>query len=312
MAVIERTIEREGFDLIWVGGAKMLVYSRRIKNVPAFGDVADDGVRENWSQMWASRSPASFVRRWRDYASTRRFQTAYFQHCRVINVVTEEDRASILSQLPGLDVCVINNGVDAEYFRSHGVEADVPTVVFEGSMNFSPNAEAALYFCREVLPLLREVEPRARVLVVGNKPTDEVKAVAGPDVEVTGFVEDVRPYLDRAWVFVCPLLSGTGIKNKILQAWSMQKPVVATSISTGGLVDASANLIVADGKRAIADAILRLFTDQAQRKLLGDRGRATVAQHYSWEAKARQMESVLVKVAGARPAARTPASARTD
>src|SRR5687768_3953468 len=122
-------------------------------------------------------------------------------------------------------------------------------------MGFTPNAEAALHFCREVLPLVREAEPRVRMLVVGNRPTPEVNALAGPGVEVTGFVPDVRPYLDRAWVFVCPLLSGAGIKNKILQAWSMQKAVVATSISTGGLVtEGGANLIVADGKREFADA----------------------------------------------------------
>jgi len=312
MEVIERTLAREKFDLIWVGGAKMLVYSRRITTIPALGDVADDGVKDNWSQMWASRSPATFARRWRDYASARRFQLAYFRHCRVINVVTEEDRASLLAQMPGLEVSVIHNGVDAEYFQSRGSEADVPTLVFEGSMNFTPNAEAALYFCREVLPLVRETEPRARVLVVGNKPTAEVSTLAAPDVDVTGFVDDVRPYLDRAWVFVCPLLSGTGIKNKILQAWSMQKAVVATPISTGGLIDAGANLVVADGKRAFADAILRLFADRNQRRVLGERGRATVVQHYSWEAKARQMEAVLAKVAGPRPPVRTPAPARTD
>ncbi len=312
MAVIERTLEREHFDLIWVGGAKMLVYSRRITSVPALGDVADDGVKDNLSQMWASRSPATFARRWRDYSSTWRFQMAFFRHCRVINVVTEEDRASLLRQMPGLEVSVIHNGVDAEYFHSRAGEALVPTLVFEGSMNFTPNAEAAMYFCREVLPLVREVEPRARMLVVGNKPTAEVTALAGPGVEITGFVPDVRPYLDQAWVFVCPLLSGAGIKNKILQAWSMQKPVVATPISTGGLVDANSNLIVADGKRAFADAILKLFADQALRKLLGDRGRATVVQHYSWEAKARQMEAVISQAAGPRPPVRTPAWARTD
>ncbi|HUR29191.1 MAG TPA: glycosyltransferase family 4 protein [Planctomycetota bacterium] len=312
MAVIERVLARERFDLIWTGGAKMLVYSRRIANVPVFGDVADDGVRENWSQMWASRSPASFVRRWRDYASTRRFQIAYFRHCRVVNVVSDADRDSLLEQMPGLEVCVIHNGVDTEYFTPRGNESADPTVVFEGSMGFSPNEEAALYFCREVLPLVREASPGARVLIVGNKPTAEVKAVAGPGVEVTGFVDDVRPYLDKAWVFVCPLLSGTGIKNKILQAWSMKKAVVATAISTGGLVDADANLIVADGKRAFADAVLALFADPARRQLLGDRGRATVLQHYSWEAKARQMESAMAKVAGAKAAARTPVQARAE
>jgi glycosyltransferase involved in cell wall biosynthesis len=312
MAVVERTLQRVDFDMVWTGGAKMLVYSRRVPDVPVLGDIADDGVKDNWTQMWASRSPLLFLRRWRDFTSTRRFQLAYLPHCRMVNVVAEEDRRSLLRQLPDLDVSVIHNGVDADYFQPGEPESDVPTIVFEGAMGFTPNAEAALYFCREVLPLVREVEPRARMLVVGNKPTPEVSALAGPGVEVTGFVPDVRPYLDRAWVFVCPLLSGSGIKNKILQAWSMQKAVVATSISTGGLMDVESNLLVADGKTAIAAAILRLFQDKDERVRLGERGRATVVQHYSWAAKARQMEAVLSKAAGPRPPSRAAAPAGAE
>jgi glycosyltransferase involved in cell wall biosynthesis len=247
------------------------------------------------------------LRRWRDYVSTRRFQQAYFRHCRVVNVVAEDDRASLLRQLPGLEVSVIHNGVDAEYFHSEAKEAELPTLVFEGSMGFTPNAEAAVYFCREVLPLIREREPRVRMLVVGNRPTPEVTALSGPGVEVTGFVPDVRPYLEQAWVFVCPLLSGAGIKNKILQAWSMRKAVVATSISTGGLIDVEANLVVADGKRELADAILALFADAPKRRTLGERGRATVVEHYAWSAKARQLETVLETVAGSRSAQRVNA-----
>lgn len=312
MAVVESTLEAGGFDLIWVGGAKMLVYSRRASGVPAMGDIADDGVKDNWTQMWASRAPGVFVRRWRDYTSTKRFQAAYLPHCKVVNVVAEEDRQSLLRQLPALDVSVIHNGVDSDYFQPREPEADVPTIVFEGSMGFTPNAEAALYFCREVLPLVREEEPRARMLVVGNRPTPEVSALAGPGVEVTGFVPDVRPYLDSAWVFACPLLSGSGIKNKILQAWSMRKAVVATTLSTGGLMDVESNLVVADGKTAIAAAIVRLFRDPAERRRLGERGRETVVQHYSWAAKARQMEAVLTRAAGPRPPSRAAQTAGAE
>lgn len=299
MAVIEELAARERFDVLWVGGAKMLVYSRRMPQPPALGDIADDGAKDLWTQMWASRSPLTFARRWRDYVATRRFQTAYLRHCRAINVVAEEDRVSILRQVPGAKVAVIHNGVDAEYFTPSAARDPVPTLVFEGSMGFTPNAEAAQFFCREVLPLILLAEPRTRMWVVGNRPTNEVLALAGASVEVTGFVPDVRPYLDRAWVFVCPLLSGAGIKNKILQAWSMELPVVATRLSTGGLVDADANLVVADGARAFADAVLRLFADERQRSELGRRGRATVLQHYAWTAKARQMETLMLEVANA-------------
>lgn len=307
MAAVERTLARESFDLLWVGGAKMLVYSRRVPSIPALGDIADDGVRDGWTQMWASSGPLTFLRRWREYVSTKRFQIAYLPHCRVVNVVTEEDSASLLRSSPELKVSVIHNGVDVDYFQSAAGESPLPTLVFEGNMGFTPNAEAAVYFCREVLPLIREREPRVRMLVVGDRPAPEVLALKSPGVEVTGFVPDVRTYLDQAWVFVCPLRSGAGIKNKILQAWSMQKAVVATSISTGGLLDAGANLVIADGKRELADAILRLLADGPLRRSLGERGRATVVGHYAWSTKARQLEALFSAVARPRSSTREPA-----
>jgi glycosyltransferase involved in cell wall biosynthesis len=123
-------------------------------------------------------------------------------------------------------------------------------------------------------------------------------------------VDDVRPRLDAATVFVCPLLSGAGIKNKILQAWAMEKAVVATARSLGGLrAVPEENVLVADGRRAFADAVLRALADEELRQRLGRNGRATVLEHYAWESKAEQMDAVLHRVAGRGPAQDTGRSA---
>jgi glycosyltransferase involved in cell wall biosynthesis len=216
----------------------------------------------------------------------------------VCNVVAESDRKSILQHLPGLEVSVIHNGVDAEVFAPSGTPPLFPSVVFEGSMGFPPNAEGAVHFCREILPLIRASRPAVHTTIVGSDPRPEVLQLANGHVEVTGFVPDVRSYLERASVFVCPLRSGAGIKNKILQAWAMKKAVVATPISCGGLVvEPDRNILVAETNRDFADAVLRLLGDEALRNRVGERGRATVLEHYSWGAKARQMERTLLRVA---------------
>jgi sugar transferase (PEP-CTERM/EpsH1 system associated) len=299
-AAIESTLAREKFELVWISGAKMLVYTARLRGIPVLGDVADDGVQDTLSALRNSRNPRQLALRLRDYWVTRRFQLEYFRHFAVCNVVAEADRQSILKLLPGLDVCVINNGVDANYFAPDATPASGRSVVFEGSMKFAPNAEGAVHFCREILPLIREREPNVTVTIVGADPRPEVRALANESVHVTGFVPDVRPYLAQASVFVCPLLSGAGIKNKILQAWAMEKPVVATPISCGGLVlDPGRNLIVAEGRREFADAVLRLFAEPKLREELGRAGRRTVLDHYAWSAKARQMEQALQRTAKA-------------
>jgi glycosyltransferase involved in cell wall biosynthesis len=107
-------------------------------------------------------------------------------------------------------------------------------------------------------------------------------------------VEDIRPFLDRATVFVCPMRMGAGIKNKILQAWAMEKPVVATSTAIGGLrASPGENIVVATGPKAFAGAVVALLRDPSARQHLGKHGRDTVLTFYSWEQQARTFEHVL-------------------
>jgi glycosyltransferase involved in cell wall biosynthesis len=259
--------------------------------------MADDGARDAKSQLKGSRGPAMVARRALDYVKFHRYQRAVLPHVSVCNMVSQADRLSIQESVPGLEVSVISNGVDSEYFRSRGAAKQPRSMVFEGSMDFPPNADAARYFCREILPLVVAAEPRASLTLVGKAPGPEVRGLSGERVRVTGFVDDVRPYLDRAEVFVSPLISGSGIKNKVLQAWAMELPVVATPISTGGLSAAAGrNILLAETPADFAASVLRLFEDPELRRELGRNARATVLEHSSWEAKAQAMERVLMRV----------------
>jgi glycosyltransferase involved in cell wall biosynthesis len=298
-ATIHEAVWNEGYDLIWASGAKMLVYTRRLHGVPVLADVADDGVLDARKQLARARTPRQLALRTRELISVRRFERAYFPHAAAVSVVAEDDRSSILDLLPSLDVPIVNNGVDHEYFVPlDGVKKDA-SMVYLGAMNFLPNAEGSVYFSRQVLPLILSEVPEASFTIVGKDPAPEVLELAGDHVKVTGMVDDVRPWLDAATVFVCPLLSGAGIKNKILQAWAMEKPVVATSISCGGLrIFDGENILVADGKREFADAVLRLMRDPELCRRMGKAGRETVTAHYSWQAKAAEMDTILADVAG--------------
>ena len=225
---IESTLQGAAFDLVWVSGDKMLVYSLRL-DLPVLGDVADDGARDAKSQFKKSRGLATSARRGIDYVKFQRFQRSVLPHVSVCNMVSEADRRSVLESVPSLEVSVVSNGVDSDFFCSQGTAKQACSIVFEGGMDFPPNADAAVYFCREIFPRILEDEPKAKLTLVGKGPGPAVRELAGENVEVTGFVDDVRPYLDRSEVFVCPLVSGSGIKNKVLQAWAMGLPVVATS-----------------------------------------------------------------------------------
>jgi glycosyltransferase involved in cell wall biosynthesis len=298
-----QALRPETFDVVWTGGIKMLVYSHRLAGVPVLGDVADDETGPARARLARAKGLADYLRKARDLSKITRYQRHFFRHLDVCTVVAEGDRDAIAALNPGLDVRVVSNGVDHEYFAPSGDAEEERTLVFEGNMGFEPNVEGVVYFAREVLPLVLRGEPRTKLWIVGKDPAPAVRELASDAIRVTGVVDDVRPYLARGSIFVCPLISGTGIKNKILQAWAMAKCVVATSKSCGGLVlEPDRNLIVADGAEALSRTILALFADPARRRALGARARDTVLEHYTWERKSAQMEAALVAAAGARRA----------
>ncbi len=204
------------------------------------------------------------------------------------------DRAALQDCDRGMRVWCIPNGVDTEYFAPDGGISDGRTAVFTGVMNYRPNRDAAHFLCKEIFPRVREVVPDVQVRLVGANPPDDVRALAGNGVTVTGTVPDVRPFIHRAAVYVSPLRFGTGVKNKVLAALAMGKAVVATPESCAGLdVTSGEHLLVGESPDALAAHIVALLTDPSRRCLLGSAGRKLVVQKYQWTALAKQLEELL-------------------
>ncbi len=180
---------------------------------------------------------------------------------------------------------MIPNGVDLEFFRRDpGVAVEPDSLVFTGDMGYEPNRDAALFFVDEVLPLV-QARVAVRVYLVGKGAGAELKSRAGENVVVTGFVDDVRPYLDRAALYVAPLRFGSGIKNKVLEAMAMEKAVVGTALSFDGIAvsDGVECLKSGESSQELADKIVALLADPGLRAQMGARARATVERQYSWE-----------------------------
>src|SRR5208282_624807 len=138
--------------------------------------------------------------------------------------------------MPGVLVRVIANGVDVEYFHPSGLPRMPHEIVFSGNMSFPPNIAACLWFADHVFPRICRALPAAHWTIVGSQPHACIQHLASrPGISVTGWVPDIRPYLEQASVYVSPLVSGGGIKNKILEAWAMQKAVVSTPLGCAGI-----------------------------------------------------------------------------
>lgn len=213
-----------------------------------------------------------------------------------VAVVSAGDRDALREVAPLLDPVVIPNGVDAGAY-SPGEGRDRDAVVFSGAMDYPPNVAAAEFLVRAVMPAVWESEPRAHLWLVGRSPSPAVAALAEGRVTVTGEVTEMQPWLRRAAVYACPMVSGTGIKNKLLEALACAAPVVCTPLACRGL-DAvpGEHLVVADDAATLAAEITRLLADDGAAARLGDAGRRYVLEHHTWDATARRFEALYEEV----------------
>ena len=241
-------------------------------------------------------SHAYFAEQWR---RMQRFEQA---ECRRFDqvVAVSPDDARLLEAEYGLHgVTDVPTGVDVEYFRPDGAaEREPMSLVFTGSMDWMPNEDGIRWFVDEVLPRIHAVNPGVTVTVVGRNPPPAIQALAGrdPRVRVTGTVPDVRPYLQRAAVFVVPLRVGGGTRLKIFEALAMECALVTTTVGAEGLpVQAGTHALLADEPQAFATAVLHLLAEPDEAARLGRTGAEFVRAHFGWDRVAR----VFAEQAGA-------------
>jgi sugar transferase (PEP-CTERM/EpsH1 system associated) len=222
--------------------------------------------------------------------------------------VSDADVRTFAQLYPGAlraPVHVVRTGVETDFFTPAPAEAVRTHMVFTGSMDWLPNEDAMTYFCREILPRVRQVEPDATLSIVGRAPTPAVRKLAEiPGVEVTGRVDDVRPHIARAAVYVVPLRIGGGTRLKIFEAMSMAKAVVSTTVGAEGLpVTHGRDIEIADEPSRFAHACVRLMRDAATRRALETAARQLVVDHYDWSAVAQDFERALLSAANREPMA---------
>jgi GT2 family glycosyltransferase/glycosyltransferase involved in cell wall biosynthesis/tetratricopeptide (TPR) repeat protein len=228
-------------------------------------------------------------------AGTKKRELATYAAADAVLVVTEEDRAALLAELPEADVHVVPN-VHEPGVEDPSSPGDRDGLLFVGNFRHPPNADAVGWLCTEILPLVRRELPDVRLTVVGDVPPPAVQAFAGDRVEVTGWVPVLEPYLASHRLSVAPLRFGAGMKGKVGEALAHGVPVVTTAIGAEGMVDGTpedSGLAVADDPQAFADAIVRLVRDDAAWSRLAEAGRAHVARRYGRAPAAAALERLL-------------------
>lgn len=238
------------------------------------------------------------IHKLRDWLTWRRmlaFERRWVQRFSTCVAVSDGDAALLRQMSPSTDVHVVPNGADSAYFTPPGNQRRTDTLLFFGTLSYSPNADGLVWFCRHVLPRIREARPEVEVEVIGLDPPRRVLDLDRlPGVQVTGFVADIRTKLWSATMSVVPLRIGGGTRLKILESLAAGCPVVSTSIGAQGLaLVPGEHLLLADTPDGFADRVVDLLDSPALQQELSQRGRSVVQEAYDWSIIAQQFESLL-------------------
>ena len=310
LAQVRQALQTFQPDAVIVGGLNLLPYFSVMREVVSVWYAADELAWHHLTQIQL-RTPATWGRV-REALIEGMYERAYAPLIDRAWVVSDSERRAMRGIAGVRHVDVLPNGVDGTVYAPSTVTPEPRTAVFWGRLDFGPNVQALEWFCREVWPLVRQRVPDARFTIVGFHPTEPVRALASRDgISLLANLPDLRAEVCRHAVVVLPFVSGGGIKNKLLEAAAMARPIVGTPRACDGLLGLEAGpLRVATTASAMAEALTALWADEESARSLGVRARQWVEANHSWSAVGATAAEILQAAKEHRPPVRLQVSAR--
>ena len=290
---VRNLLERHEIDLILAEFSQMASFDFP-PDIPLVIDqhnVEFDLIRRMAKQSpWSARKVYNLL----EAAKFRREELKALGAASLVTATSKRDADLMESLVPGLQTRIVENGVDAEAFRNPGKTPTPNTVVFVGAMHYFPNVDAMHFYMQRIHPILARKAPTIRVLFVGGRPSETLRQYESEQVKVTGFVEDVRPYMHEASAFIVPLRMGGGTRFKVVEALAAGTPVVSTSIGSEGIpVENERELLLADEPEDFANAVVRVLRTPQLAESLRTNGLDFVKKNFDWRRIGDKLNNAL-------------------
>ena len=323
---VEDAIEGEGFDLVQIEGLESApslanVISKRNRPPIVYDTFNAEYQLQKRAFQTDSRNPSRWAAALYSLVQWQRLASYEKWLCNAVDAVTvvsKEDKEAILTLAPEAKVTVVPSGVDIERYtpeRSKPVGAGSPhpgslhpyqreqkNILFTGTMDYRPNIDAMKWFCAEIFPVVLQQMPDAHLWIVGRDPAPVIKRLAGPNVTVTGEVEDDLPYFHRTNIFVLPMRYGGGVRLKLLQAMSCGLPVVSTPAGLEGVsVRDGENVVTANNSKEFANKVVQALENPELAGSIGMNARKKVEESYSWESVLKPLQGLYDSLLTERP-----------
>lgn len=271
-----------------------------VRKIISCHDSPTLGSRRRMDLMDAS---LQWGKQWIEYRHMRMLEFHLYRSVDRVLTLTDQERFDLLEEDSTLGITTVRPGLSSQMFSPI---ADLPKehcIIITARFSSDQSQYGCLWFLRSVWPILRRQDSEVKLYLVGRDPSAAMRRHARRDerVIVTGAVEDLRPFLAKSKVYVCPVLSGSGVRGKILEAMAMNLPVVSTSLGAEGIpVDQGSNGFIADAPEVMAGFISMLLEDQTKAELMGKRGRNAVETYFNWDESVDRLEQVLHEVVSKR------------
>ena len=299
---IRRLASEQYYDLLVCDFLQPSLNVRNIKNYPSLlfqHNVESMIARRHFE---SAKNPLSRLFWWVQWQRMRRYERETCAKFDGIVAVSEQDKNLLEREFGARNVLTIPTGIDTEFFSPNEDNVEKNSLVFTGSMDWLPNEDAILFFAREILGKIKLQVPGVKLTVVGRNPSrrlvKELKQY--PEIEVAGWVEDVRPFISRHALYIIPLRIGGGTRIKVYEAMALGKAIVSTAVGVEGLpLKDGEHVVLADGAVAFAQAIVKLLRQDEFREALALRGMDFVRRNFSWGKAAEVFADACRKIAEA-------------
>ena len=291
---LHRAILQHRADVVQLEYTQMAPYHADFERIGMFLFEHDVAFQSVWRSLKGLRDPAIWVRHFHEYLRLLRFEKRIVREFDAVQVCTASNRRYLASFVgngtPIVDGLRAGVDVAAYYYVDEGRQPD--TILFLGNLRHVPNQEALDFFISKVFPDVRRERPAAKLIVVGAQaPPGYEHRLVQPGVEFVGRVDDVQDVLSTYAVFVCPILSGSGVRVKLLEAFAAGIPVVSTKIGAEGLADPGADFLeIADDPAQFAHHVCELLSDSERGRAMAQRARREVEQDWDMAILTKRLE----------------------
>lgn len=290
ITAIKNILSERKIDVIHIDMLPLMSYYPEVKSYPIV--LVDHNVESLLlkRQVVYTRNPFSKLFLWLQYLKLFNFEKKQVPRANCCVAVSGKDRDELRKMSPSARVEVVSNGVDVDYFAPGDIKEEKNTIIFVGGLNWFPNMDGMTYFCEKIYPCIARQIGSFETIIIGKQQNGFKYSSL---VKQVGYVDDIRPYIKKAKVYIVPLRVGGGTRLKILDALAMGKSIVSTSIGCEGLaVEHNKNIMIEDDPEMFASAVVELMKNEQKRINLGINARQLVKAQYDWKLLGEMMDKI--------------------